>query len=560
MNRIFNIFRRPVPTLTAPSAPAWKVNLLAFGLLILVVLANFYYQVRQAEKAFTDNVKSHSTLLAEVVRLNAAGAVLSRDAVREIMQTFLANASHFIDYLDAVEAFDRQELAALAKEIGLAGIRIIEADGGFREGPAGWFPDDPAARRIPENTLTHARKGSLFYLRYPRFESGSILAGLTSSRFEALQRKVGLSELLETVTGLAGIRYVRLEKAGGGQSLPETGTVRIIGAGEDQVAETRLLLGEEVLVIGMDCRLHFVRMKQIRREFTVFSAVISLAGIICSFLLYAYHRHHLAQVLRFTQTLAKEREDAVLGRATASIAHEIRNPLNAISMGLQRLAIEAESLDDDHRELLANLMGSVKRTDRIITDLNRFAGPLTPKRTPLSLAQVVTNALSLYEREIAERNIRVTLPENGAFPMDADRDLFEILVENLVKNAVEAQEEGGFIRIGLASVDSARNNSGVGNHSIGDPSAGNQGAATQDTGNNGGAGKKVTLTVTNGGFAGSAADPEKILEPYYTTKTRGSGVGLAIVRRIAIAHGGLLAVAVPEPGTLKVTVTLPVSG
>ncbi len=513
-------------SLISPSAPAWKVNLLVFGILILVVQVNFYHQARQAEKVFTDNVKEHSVLLAEVVRLNAKGAVLARDVVKEIMETFLLNASHFIDYLDSVEAFGEAELTALAREIGLAGIRVTAEDGSFREGPPGWFEADGNGAGIQKNTLRHASGQKLFYLEYPRFRSGSILTGVASGRFEALRRKVGLSELLETVTGLAGIRYVRLEKRLGTGGPVEAGAVRIIDTPGGRVAETRLPLGEETMVVGMGCELYYARVKQNRREFFLFSGVMLVAGIICSLLLYSHHRAHLAKVRRFEQSLAREREDAALGRAVASVTHEIRNPLNAIAMGLQRLEMEAEDLEDDHRKLIAALMGSVRRTDRIIADLKRYTGPLSPNPDRLRLGEIVSSTLNIYAGRIEERKIRLDFTGGGTSLVLADRDMCGIIVENLVKNAVEAQENGGFIRIEI----------------------GREGE------------EAVTLTVVNGGFKGDESDPDRILEPYYTTKTRGSGVGLALVRRIVAAHGGSLELSVPERETLRIIVTLPGAG
>lgn len=527
MKRFRHMFSGNKHSFISPSVPAWKVNILVFGLLILVVLLNFFFQARQAEKVFTDNVREHSALLSEVVRLNAEGAVLSMEVVQEIMQTFLVNASHFIDYLDSVKPFAQEELVALAREFGLSGIRITSEDGNVREGPIDWLEGRAISPEIWKDTIRQGSEGNIFFYKYSRFQNGNIITGLVSERFQELQRKIGLAELFETVTGLAGIRYVRLAESVEEGSSQALGKVRIRDDGSGKVAETSLLFGKDTIVIGMGCDLYYARVVQNRREFFLFSAVILISGIICSLLLYAYHRAHFSQVREFEQTLAREREDAALGRATASITHEIRNPLNAISMGLQRLSMEVENLDEDYRDLIANLLRSVKRTDRIISDLNRFTGPLSPNIVSLQLFEIISSILNLYGKKIDEQRIHLTLSKNRDYPVAADRDMCEILVENLVKNAVEAQENGGFIRIEIDRVKKGRE------------------------------GDFIVLSMTNGGFTGDQAYPEKILEPYLTTKTRGSGVGLTIVRRIVDAHGGHLDLSVPEHGILQITVTLP---
>ncbi len=501
------------------TTPAWKVNLLVFGALILVIQANFYFQARQAQRLFMDNVQEHAVLLGEVIRLNAEGTVLSKDVVREIMQTFLQNSSHLIDYLDSVEAFNQDELTALAGELGLAGIRLTAFDGSVREGPAGWFQDRKNSPIIQDNTVWQAPGGNLFLYLYPRFKKGSLLTGLVSERLNELQEKIGLTELFKRITGLAGIRYIRLENGPGS----DLGNVRIKETGSGKVAETRLSLADKIMVIGMGCDLYYGRMEENRWQWMLFSGVILLAGALCSFFLYAYQKAHLKQVRQMDLNLAREKEDASLGRATAAITHEIRNPLNAISMGLQRLSIEVDNLDEDHKALIRDLLSSVKRTDRIITDLTRFTGPLTPSPTTFPLSEVVVATLNPYRGRIEAQGITLTLPRAECRDqITADRDYCEILVDNLVKNAVEAQNGGGFIDIAFERE-----------------------------------GDFLEFVIRNQGFVGDAAHPETLLEPYVTTKTRGSGVGLAIVRRIAEAHGGRIRLFVPGPGILEIRVSLP---
>ncbi len=517
-------------SLVSPSHSMWKANVLVFGFLILVAQAHFYYQSRQVADAFGRNVREHAGLLSEVVRLNVEGAVFSEQVVRDILQTFLLNVSYFIDYLDSIKALGPEELAALSKELGLAGIRISTTDR-ILEGPDQLFAPIRDLDTIPANTAV-ARENR-FYYRYPRFENGDILTSIKSDGFHALKEKMGLPELFKTVTGIAGIRYVRLaEKGDDSSTTAEPGRVRLLSTPSGRVAETRLPLGNGTMVIGMGCELYDGWLAQNRRSQLIFSILILGAGAGCSLLLYLFQRAHLARVREFDQALARGAEDAALGRATAAITHEIRNPLNAISMGLQRFSLEVADLDRDHQTLVADLLGSVKRIDHIIADLKRFVGPMEIRSEPVCLDTLLDSCLNLYESRIQDQGIDVcrgagSRGETKALPrIMADPDLCGMVVENLIKNAVEAQPHGGFMEFNL-SLKSVRGRS------------------------------LVCLSLTNGGFGGDPERPEHLLESYVTTKTRGSGLGLAIVQRIVGAHDGLLDIQCPTPRSLEVRVGFP---
>ncbi len=130
--------------------------------------------------------------------------------------------------------------------------------------------------------------------------------------------------------------------------------------------------------------------------------------------------------------------------------------------------------------------------------------------------------LSLYGQKSEERGIEVSFEILYDGLVNCDPDLMAEVVENLVKNAIEAQEGGGYIRIVLDRKDSY-----------------------------------ALISIENSGFDLDPGDAERILEPYFTTKTRGTGLGLAIAGRIVNVHGGRLELHVPLEGVLLVCVYLP---
>jgi signal transduction histidine kinase len=194
-------------------------------------------------------------------------------------------------------------------------------------------------------------------------------------------------------------------------------------------------------------------------------------------------------------------------------------------MGLQRLRTEAAELAPAHSELIDSLMGSVNRSDKLIKDLKQFSGPIMPNTRAIYPNDIIASQITLYEEIISERGISIDyLPEFLGTVM-ADPDLLSIAFENLLKNAIEAQPHGGYIKIHLER--------------------------ESDT---------AVIVMENAGLELEDKPLHKMLAPYFTTKTHGSGLGLAMVDRIVRAHGGELELDSPRQGEIKIRLILPIDG
>ena len=512
-------------TETPLQGPTWKTHLVLFGLLIGVVCAYFYWQVDRARQSFEGYVVQSTRIIAGVIERNARSVQLSQTVIEEIMETFLGNMARFVDYLDSVEPFSANELAAFAVEAGLAGIHIEPTAGPATQGPAGWVPASRPACTPSAAGLHRAPDAPLYYLAQPRRRrSGCIVVGVSSARLEALQEQIGLPVLLQTIGRLPGIRYVRLDPLLPAPRSPAGAqpAVRLQGPRERRIAHIELALADKLLVVGLDATLLARAEAALWREFFIFAALLAALGLALSALLHRLQTGHLAQVRRFERRLAREHEDATLGRATGAIAHEVKNPLNAIAMGLQRLQMEAEALDDEQRQLLDSMRAAVDRADTIIGGLRRYARPLQPQPATLRPADMFARVRPLYEGRLREAGIDLTVDDRFAGTLTGDPTLLEEVIDNLLRNAIEAQPAGGDIRITTRRE-----------------------------------GSWAVFGMENGGCTCTAAQTARMLDPYFTTKTRGSGLGLPVAVRIVQAHGGRLDLALARPGRLRVTVRLP---
>jgi signal transduction histidine kinase len=219
--------------------------------------------------------------------------------------------------------------------------------------------------------------------------------------------------------------------------------------------------------------------------------------------------------LRAAEERARQMDQlAALGRFTSSVAHEIRNPLTGIGMGVGRLAraladrpAEVENLDFVRNE--------IKRLDRIVQQLFDVTHPRKLDLTPRPLEDTVRRAERSLEGLFVERGVRVACdvePGLPAAPHDADQ-MQQVFI-NLLKNAAEASPQGASVRVRLAR------------------------------GRSGGA---LLASVSDDGAGIDAQTRQTLFEPFFTTKPKGTGLGLYVTHEIVKRHGGTLAVQ-SEPG------------
>jgi signal transduction histidine kinase len=165
--------------------------------------------------------------------------------------------------------------------------------------------------------------------------------------------------------------------------------------------------------------------------------------------------------------------------------------------------MESNNLDKEQKELITAMEKAVKRSSGIVSELQRFTRPLQPVYTSFHFDEELHRLLALYSSQIERQQIDITFDCPAPITFQGDRDLINELLENLLKNALEAQPGGGWVRINLSEDETS-----------------------------------VHLKMENGGFLVDVGDARRIGEPYFTTKTRGTGLGLALSNRIAKAHAG----------------------
>jgi len=239
--------------------------------------------------------------------------------------------------------------------------------------------------------------------------------------------------------------------------------------------------------------------------------------------------HDLESAEKIESELELSRRMAAIGRLTSGVGHEVKNPINAIVVHLELLKSklgEAEGPATRHLEVID---AEIRRLDRVVQTLVDFSRPVELQLHEQDLRLVIGDVLALAADELTTRKIKLTsrMPEEPLIA-NVDADLLKQAVLNVIQNGAQAMPEGGRLEVTLEedrSADGARL-----------PQARRNGVDGVRTAH--AAPRFAVLRIADEGEGIPAEIREKIFDLYFTTKTGGSGIGLAMTYRILQFHHG----------------------
>ena len=227
------------------------------------------------------------------------------------------------------------------------------------------------------------------------------------------------------------------------------------------------------------------------------------------------------------ERIESERIDSIV-RLAAGVAHELGNPLNSLTIHLQLIERKIKKLGEqaDAAKLAESLLvcqGEVERLDGIITHFLEAVRPQKPELNELDLLRLVEEVLRVQEAELSDRKLGVKVEFNEDLPtILGDSDQIKQVFFNLIKNAMEAMQPNGSLRI----------------------------IARRDD-------DYVYLQFVDTGAGISGEDLPKVFQAYYTTKKGGYGLGMMIVERIMRAHGGHINIESRKEAGTAITLQFP---
>lgn len=248
--------------------------------------------------------------------------------------------------------------------------------------------------------------------------------------------------------------------------------------------------------------------------------------------------------LKAAQALIIETEKIrTTARLAAGVAHEIRNPLAILEMGMDYLS--SQPIDEGGQEIFQEMKEAVKRAATVINRLTDLGSPDTLGMRDTSLHTLLDSALAVLREDIARQRITVTRRFDGAIPqLRVDAAKIGQVFINLLANSIYAMSDGGTLTIATGLTTIAASETAF--------DAGNRAGAQFHEGE-----RVVFVEISDTGTGIAPEHLDKLFEPFFTTKPtgQGMGLGLTVARKITDMHRGRIDIRNREGGGASVTLT-----
>jgi PAS domain S-box-containing protein len=213
---------------------------------------------------------------------------------------------------------------------------------------------------------------------------------------------------------------------------------------------------------------------------------------------------------------------AAVGEMAAHVAHEVRNPLAGIRAACEVLFLEKDP-PSETAEIGGQVLHQIDRLDQTVTELLQFASPRAVEAVATDLNELIDRVISIFREHPASRDVRIERDLAPELPTtEIDPRQFEQVLYNLLLNAAQAMEGPGYV-----AVTTARDDEGV----------------------------EIRVRDTGPGL--SEEIREKLFQPFFTTRTEGTGLGLAVARKIVMSHRGTIDVRNAPDGGAEFRIRIP---
>jgi signal transduction histidine kinase len=546
-------------------------------LTFLLLGSALFMGYRRSVASLDQLMRSEAQTLMDVIAVSSAASINALDEVEYLNAERLLDNAWFISRSTGKGVPSVETLRDIASANTLHRVSILDPNGrtlveaGPGEGETTVYPesyrravarvilgeDDAVVMGFMEGRYY---KGKQYGVAVARPDGGAVVVDIDPARMLEFRKSVGLGTILRDIGSREGIRYIVLQDTLGivaaSRGIREMTRIaddpflmkalrgepgsRIVPFGRENVLEVaRPLIGDDSRLGILRIGLSTATVDGIRhRAFRQFLFLLIAAGLSGAFLivyavlrqnytlLNAEHDRILGEVRLMEEERRRSERLTSMGRLAAGVAHEIRNPLNAVSIIAQRLKAEfapaAEEDREEYRALLTTVRSEIARIGGIIEDFLRFARPPKLEIVPVNPGELVSHVLRVVGEKARLHRIALSSDVPDGIELRCDIDQMKQALLNITLNALDAAGENGAVSITVRREDH---------------------------------GARIEIADSGPGI------PEQVMpnifDPYFTTKESGTGLGLGEVHRIITAHGGRVTAANIPSGGAVFTVYLP---
>ncbi len=490
------------------------------------------------------------------------------DALEESIAEYLVDAAHRIDQIDGEKPLSPKAFEAISSQYLVTSVEIYDPTGRWSRG---WPPPSSPFHRIPFlRELIERRRsvvidvfgkpltgqGQWFSVAVLRKGNPGIISlQLDSEQMRKLLRQFALQKAISDIGFREGVQYISVQdiqytvlahtdpglfgtreedpflKAALQSSRPLTRLRHPLKADAVfEVAKSFSFRGRPMGLIRIGYspgEIHSI-LRQIQKTVALSIFFFLILGISAIALIWINQNRHLQKVKEMGDRIQLAERLSSLGHLAAGVAHEIRNPLNAIGMGIQRIKREfipqEESKRDEFLSFAEIILKEIRRVNQIIEQFLTLSRPFQLTLRESSVKDLLGNLVTLFKEEVSSQKMKLEAVIDPSLPtIQIDEEKLTQALINIMKNGMQAMEEGGVLHL--------------------------EAHASRGS---------VEIQISDTGAGIPPDQKEKIFNYYYTTKEKGVGLGLPIAHRIIEAHQGQLTLESQVGTGTRVTILLPI--